>query len=56
MHHGVRSLCYKIIRQGYYWITMLKDAKKFVKACEQCKRCVSIRKQTPELLTNIITP
>ena len=33
-HSGAWSLVHKIIRAGYYWPTMLKDAQAYVKACD----------------------
>ena len=35
-HSGARSLVHKLIRAGYYWPTMLKDAQAYVKACDKC--------------------
>ena len=35
-HSGARSLVHKLIRAGYYWPTMLKDAQSYVKACDKC--------------------
>jgi len=35
-HSGVRSLVNKLIRAGYYWPTMQKDAQTYVKACDKC--------------------
>ena len=37
-HSGARSLAHKLIRAGYYWPTMLKDAQTYVKTCEKCQR------------------
>ena len=30
------SLVHKLIRAGYYWLTMQKDAQAYVKACDKC--------------------
>nr|XP_009791611.1 PREDICTED: uncharacterized protein LOC104238828 [Nicotiana sylvestris] len=35
-HSGVESLVRKIIRVGYYWIDMEKDARDFVQKCDGC--------------------
>ena len=35
-HLGSRSLVYKLIWAGYYWPTMQKDARAYVKACDKC--------------------
>ena len=37
-HFGSRSLVHKLIRAGYYWPTMQKDAYAYVKACDKCQR------------------
>ena len=34
-HSGSQSLVHKLIRAGYYWLTMLKDAQTYVKACDK---------------------
>lgn len=33
-HLGGRNLAHKILRQGYYWPTLLKDAQEFAKKCD----------------------
>ena len=35
-HSGAWSLVHKLIRAGYYWPTMLRDAQSYVKACDKC--------------------
>ena len=35
-HIGARTLAGKILRQGYYWPTILKDATNLVKRCRIC--------------------
>ena len=35
-HSGAQSLVHKLIRLGYYWPTMLKDAQAYVKAYDKC--------------------
>ena len=37
-HSGTQSLVHKLIRAGYYWPNMLKDAQAYVKACDKCQR------------------
>lgn len=37
-HLGDRSLAYKILRQGYYWLTIQKDVTDFIKKSDQCQR------------------
>ncbi|XP_074383171.1 uncharacterized protein LOC141724797 [Apium graveolens] len=35
-HLGGRALAHKITQLGFYWPTMLADAKDFVKKCDRC--------------------
>ncbi|XP_065619152.1 uncharacterized protein LOC136063143 [Quercus suber] len=37
-HSGSRSLVHKLVRTGYFWPTMQKDAEAYVKACDKCQR------------------
>ncbi|XP_022870705.1 uncharacterized protein LOC111389949 [Olea europaea var. sylvestris] len=37
-HQGARALAFKLIRYGYYWPTMKKDAQEYVKKCDKCQR------------------
>ena len=37
-HFGSQSLVDKLIRAGYYWLTMQKDVQAYVKACDKCQR------------------
>ncbi|KAL0445645.1 UNVERIFIED_CONTAM: hypothetical protein Slati_1692400 [Sesamum latifolium] len=37
-HSGGRSLANKVLRQGYYWPTLLKDALSLVRKCSPCQR------------------
>ena len=55
-HSGSRSLVYKIIRAGYYWPTILKDAQAYVKACDKCQRFSNLIRQPSEELTPMTAP
>ena len=49
-HTGARSLVHKLIRAGYYWPTMQKDAGAYVKTYDKCQRFYnSIKKPSEEL-------
>jgi hypothetical protein len=37
-HFADKRTTYKILRMGYYWPSLFKDAKKYVKACDSCQR------------------
>ncbi|GAA0146867.1 hypothetical protein LIER_06715 [Lithospermum erythrorhizon] len=51
-HIGARSLAIKIIKAGYYWPTLVKDATAYVKKCDGCQRMGN----APQLLTSALTP
>ena len=55
-HSGSRSLAHKLIRAGYYWPTMQKDAQTYVKAYDKCQRFSNIIKQPFEELDLMIAP
>ncbi|GJS37028.1 reverse transcriptase domain-containing protein [Tanacetum coccineum] len=37
MHAGTRSVVAKALRIGYYWPTMQEDARKLIRACQDCQ-------------------
>ena len=41
-HIGARPLVGKVLRQGYYWPTILKDATNLVKKCRICQEHAKI--------------
>ena len=55
-HSKSRSLVHKLIRAGYYWPTMQKDAIAYVKACDKCQRFSNLTWQPTEKLTLITAP
>ena len=55
-HIGARTLAGKTLRQGYYWPTMLKDAKELVRKCKICQEHAKISYLPSEPLTSIISP
>ena len=50
-HSGARSLVHKLIRAGYYWPTMQKDAEAYVKTYNKCQRFNNTIKQLSKELT-----
>ena len=50
-HSGARSLVHKLVRAGYYWPTIQKDAQIYVKACNKCQRFGNVIRQLSEELT-----
>ena len=55
-HSGVRSLVYKLVRAGYYWPTMQKDAVSYTRACDKCQKFGNLIHLPPETLTPMTAP
>ena len=55
-HSGARSLVHKLIRAGYYWPTMLRDAQSYVKAYDKCQRFSNLIRQPSEELSPMAAP
>ena len=55
-HSGLRSLVHKLVRVGYYWLTVQKDAEAYVKTCDKCQRFSNIIRQLTEELTPMMAP
>ena len=55
-HIGARTLARKVLRQGYYWPTILKDATDLVKKCRICQEHAKISRLPSEPLTSITSP
>ncbi|KAJ3689951.1 hypothetical protein LUZ61_019115 [Rhynchospora tenuis] len=55
-HQGPRTLGKRIMRQGYYWPTLRKDAEDLVRRCAQCQFHARIDHKPPNKLKPIISP
>ena len=55
-HIRAQTLVEKVLRQGYYWPTMLKDAIELVRRCKICQEHAKISHLPSEPLTSIICP
>ena len=55
-HIGARALAGKVLRQGYYWLTILKDATDLVKKCKICQEHAKISRLPSEPLTSVTSP
>ena len=55
-HIGARALAGKVLRQGYYWPIILKDATDLVKKCRICQEHAKISRLPSEPLTSIASP
>ncbi|GJT48647.1 reverse transcriptase domain-containing protein [Tanacetum coccineum] len=54
MHAGTRSVVAKAIRTGYYWTTMHSDARKLIRACQDCQVHRPVPKNPQQKLTPIM--
>ncbi|GKV48883.1 hypothetical protein SLEP1_g55671 [Rubroshorea leprosula] len=55
-HVGARTLAHKVLRQGYYWPNMYKDATQFVQRCQKCQFFTHLIHQPTEELTTLVAP
>ena len=55
-HSRSRSLVHKLMRVGYYWPTMQKDAEAYVKGCNKCQRFSNMIRQPTEKLAPMTAP
>ena len=55
-HVGGKALSLKALRAGYYWPTMLQDAKDYVKRCDKCQRFAPIIHMPANDLQPIMNP
>ncbi|KAL5561881.1 hypothetical protein UlMin_031628 [Ulmus minor] len=55
-HTGKNSLLHKIVRQGYYWPSMAKDAEQYVRRCDACQRFSPLIQQPAKELNSVLSP
>ena len=55
-HIEARALAGKVLRQGYYWPTILRDATDLVRRCKICQEHAKISRLPSEPLTSITSP
>ena len=55
-HTGAKSLVRKIMRAGYFWPTMQRDAADFVRTCDSCQRYGNVQRIPGEKMTTISSP
>ena len=55
-HIGTPALAGKVLRQGYYWPTILKDATDLIKKCRIYQKHAKISRLPSEPLTSITSP
>ena len=55
-HIGARALAGKVLRQGYYWPTMLRDVTELVRKCKVCQEHAKISYLPSEPLMSVTSP
>jgi len=55
-HLGAKALAKKVLRAGYYWPTMLKDAQDYANLCDKCQRHGDMHLAPPAELTSLVSP
>ena len=55
-HIGAWALERKVLRQGYYWPTILRDATDLVRKCKICQEHAKISHLPSEPLTSVTSP
>ncbi|KAK2373754.1 hypothetical protein QL285_074768 [Trifolium repens] len=55
-HIGGRSLADKVIRAGFFWPTILSDAKGYVRSCDKCQRYAELHHAPGEPLKTVMSP
>ncbi|KAK8935545.1 hypothetical protein KSP39_PZI013055 [Platanthera zijinensis] len=55
-HSGTRTLEQRILRHGYFWPTIRKDADAFSKKCSQCQLFAPLQLQPAQHLRSITAP
>ncbi|WP_271039623.1 reverse transcriptase domain-containing protein [Agrobacterium sp. ST15.13.040] len=55
-HIGTDALAAVILRQGYFWPTLRKDARQFVQKCGSCQRHAKIQRIPSEMVTSADYP
>ena len=55
-HSGGQSLAHKVLRQGYFWLTLRTDTMTFARKCEKCQRFFNISRSCPKKLASITSP
>lgn len=56
MHSGPRTVVAKLMRQGYYWPTMHRDAREVIRKCDSCQIHAPVPKLPKTVLTSVMAP
>jgi len=52
-HFGARRTAFKVLQSGFYWPTIMKDARAYVEKCDSCQRSSNISWRNEMPLQNI---
>jgi hypothetical protein len=55
-HTGGQTLARKILRYGYYWPTVNRDAADYARRCDKCQIYAKIPRAPPTELTQMVSP
>ena len=55
-HTGGQTLAKKVLRYGYFWPTINKDAAKYARRCDACQRFSKIPRAPPGQLKTMAIP
>ena len=55
-HVGGRTLCHRIITQGYYWPTMRHESQEFVRRCDVCQKFGNVIHVPAKALHSVTSP
>src|SRR3954464_14852550 len=57
-HHAGDRTAQKVLKSGFYWPTLFKDARKFLLSCDECQRVgnISRRNEMPMNYSLVIEP
>jgi hypothetical protein len=53
-HFGEKRTAHKVLKNGFCWPSIFKDAYHFCKSCEKCQRTGNITHKNQMSLTNIL--
>ncbi|GJZ80225.1 reverse transcriptase domain-containing protein [Tanacetum coccineum] len=56
MHAGTRFVLAKALSNGYYWPTMLKDARSLIRVCQDCQVHKPVPRNPQQKLAQITSP
>lgn len=56
MHTRGRSMATRVIRVGYYWVTLRVDNVEYIKTYKECQEFNNVHHAPPEALHNMTSP